>query len=268
MRAAPALLVVSLLAPLALLPSARAEIYRWTDERGTTHYVDDLAQVPEARRPGAKVFRSRVPVEAAPEADASAPTQGGFAGALARDLGLLKQPTQDPISVLQVVGVYPARGWYPAAVLGPSVVEEVVAATRAAASAKRLPQSVAGAEAAVLRVAESLGVPGPPPTVVAEPAPPPAPPAPIVIAPHIVVEAPAPAVVVQQAAPHPDAYVRAYGPAFAWGVPFAPAPQRLSPRKARARPDRTPPLANPAGSISRSPIEPLRSLPFTRSPGF
>jgi len=45
-RLALVLVLAAVLAPAALL----AQVYRWTDERGTVHIADDLNQVPEAYR--------------------------------------------------------------------------------------------------------------------------------------------------------------------------------------------------------------------------
>jgi len=260
------------LALLLLACPAHAEVYRWVDESGAVHFDDDISRVPEAQRPLAQVFRSKAAQVEAPATDSKAPTQGAFAGAIARELGLQTHATQDPVSVLQIVGIYPSAGWNPTAVLSPSVVDEVVQATRAAARARRMRQSTASAEAAVLRVASALGIAAPPPTVVAEPEPPPEPAPPIVVAPNIVVEAP-PAVVVYE--PAPDLASRVIDPTFAFGIPFA-TTVPAGPRPPGLPRGRIPPLDNPAGHLSgpvveplRGPVvEPLRPAPFTRPRGF
>jgi len=253
MRAVAAVaLVVSLAAP------ARAEIYRWIDDAGTVHLDDDIARVPEAQRDRARIFKAKAP----PPVEVAGPTQRGLAGALARELGLQATDTQDPISILQVVGIYPARGWNPQAALSTAVVQEVSTAARVAARAHRLNQSEVGAEAAVSRAATGLGVAAPPPVAIAEPAP--AAPAPVVFAPNIVVEAPQPAVIVERVEPQPVPILSGY-PTFGFGIPFAslPVPRTLGPI-----PDRITPLSDPAGQLHGPLVTPLHSRPFTRPSEF
>jgi len=242
---------------LLVASPAGADVYRWVDEGGAIHLDDDIENVPEARRDGARIFKAK----AAREPEVSGPTEGTFAGALARELGLQASPSQDPVSVLQIVGIYPSVGWHPGAALSAAVVQEVVTAARTAARAHRLRQPEASAEAAVLRVSSGLGVAGPPPAAPAEPAPPPPAAAPpIVIAPNIVIEVPPPAIVVERHEPAPQAVLFGY-PTFANGVLFAPlaAPRVLGPI-----PERITPLSNPAGRLHGPLVAPLGSHPFTR----
>jgi hypothetical protein len=78
-RGAVAALSLSVL--LAALPSpARAEIYRYTDERGQSHYVEDLRNVPERFR------RSAVPVGLR---NAPAPAPGTEAPVTAKPAGTI-----------------------------------------------------------------------------------------------------------------------------------------------------------------------------------
>ena len=239
---------------------AYGEIYRWVDDDGTVHLDDDLARVPEAHRAASRVFQSRVP-PAAPAV--SGPTEGSFASGVAREIGLLRSSQQDPVSVLQVVGIYPSTGWDPAGALSSAVVDEVVRAARAAARARRLPSSEATVEAAVLRVASSLGVAGPAPTALPDP---PAlePAAPIIVAPNVVVESPPVTVsVIERPAPP---VLAGYGyPSFAYGVPFAPFfPSVIGPI-----PNRIVPLSNPAGRLHGPLVQPLRPpTSFQRPMGF
>ena len=248
---------------LAACP-AGADIYRWIDASGALHLDDDIANVPETERDSARIFRAKT----VQQPDVSGPTQGAFAAALARALGLQASSSQDPLSVLQIVGIYPSVGWHPQAALSPAVVQEVVTAARGAARAHRLHQPEASAEAAVLRVSSGLGVAGPPPTAPAEP--PPMPPAapPIVIAPNIVVEAPPATVIVERHEPAPQAVLFGYPfgyPAFIGGVPFAPLP---IPRVLGPIPERIPPLSNPAGRLRGPLVAPLGSRAFTRPVDF
>lgn len=241
---------------LAARPAA-AEVYRWTDESGRTHFDDDAAHIPEGQRERAQVFQTK-PRPEEPAVKSDGPTQAAFAASLARELGMQTVATQDPASLLSLVGIYPSTGWYPNTVLSPAVVQEVVTAARAAARAHRLAQPEVSAEAAVIRVAASLGVATPPPQAIPEP-PPPA----IVVAPNIVVEAPPPAtVVVQNIQPAPQAVLSDY-PTFAFGIPFAP----LGPVPVGPVPNRITPLSNPAGRLHGPLITPLRPGPFTRPSG-
>lgn len=239
---------------------AESEIYRWVDEHGVTHLDDTIDNVPETARDDAKVFQARpVPVHE----PTSGPTQAAFANGVARDLGLLTAGTQDAVSVLHLVGIYPSAGWNTAAPLTPPIVEEVTRAARAAARARRLPQSEASVEASVLRVAAGLGIAGPPPTAVPEP---PAPPT-VVVAPNIVVEAPEqPAVVVHTVERQREPVLTQWGwdPAFG-GVLFAPIPSGPP----GPIPDRITPLSNPAGHLNGPAVPPRPRLqPFRRPAQF
>src|SRR6185295_1739458 len=133
---------------------ARAEIYRWVDDAGTVHLDDDVARVPEAQRDAARVFKTKTALPA----PVTGPTQGSFAGRLTRELGLQTSDTQDPVSILQVVGIYPSGGWDVVAALSPAAVQDIATAARAAARAHRVRSSEVAAESAVLRVATALGV--------------------------------------------------------------------------------------------------------------
>jgi hypothetical protein len=238
---------------------ARAEIYRWTDETGRTHFDDDVARVPADQRDDARVFQTKPRVEASPAGVSNVATQAAFAAGLARELGLQTASAQDPVSLLHIVGIYPSMGWYPATPLSPGVVQEVVTSTRAAARARRLAQPETSAEAAALRVASALGVATPPPAAVEPPSsPPPA----IVVAPNIVIEAP-PVVVVERVERPPPVVLSNY-PTFAFGIPFAPAPVvPIGPV-----PERITPLSNPAGRLHGPLITPLRPGKFSRPIGF
>jgi hypothetical protein len=230
---------------------AEAVIYQWVDERGHVNFDDDLERVPEAQRPAMKVFQAKARPAAAEPEPGGGPRQAAFARQLARDLGLQKTDTQDPVSVLQVVGVYPAIGWHPAAPLTPAIVDEVVRAAVAAARGRRLSQSPSTAEAAVLGVAKNLGMDVPPPTVAPEPSPPPPEPVPIIFAPQIVLESPPPAVpiVVQQPAYYPGHFEG-----------FVPIVADASPRPSRGRPltPRIPPLTRPVTGLRPPVIQPLQ----------
>jgi hypothetical protein len=243
---------------------ARGEIYRWVDEHGVVHLDDTLANVPEPSRQDAKVFQARTAPAAPPSAG---PVQAAFANAVARELGLIASDTQDAVSVLHLVGIYPSTGWNPTATLTSAVVDEVTRAARAAARARRLPQGEASAEAAVLRVASGLGVAGPPPTVVAQPPPPPEPPT-LIVAPNITVEAPPQqTVVVHEQAPEPYLSRWGFDPAFGGGVPFTPIFQNNAHQA--PIPDRIPPLSNPAGHLNGPAVPPRPGIqPFQRPPAF
>lgn len=238
-------IAASILAIFVAYPT-RAEIYRWVDEHGVTHLDDTLDNVPETARSDAKVFQTR----SAPPAEATTgPTQAAFANGIARDLGLLSTATQDAVSVLHLVGIYPSAGWNPSAALTPSVVDEVTRAARAAARARRLPQTEASAEASVLRVAAGLGVAGPPPTVIAEPPQPPT----VVVAPNIVVESPPQQTVVVHTVEREPVLTRwGWDPAFSGGIPFAPIPSGPP----GPIPDRITPLSNPAGHLHGPAVPP------------
>ena len=257
MRIALALLLV-----LSVALPADAVIYRWVDENGSVNFDDDLERVPVDQRPEMKVFAVKKPP--APSADDSpdaGPRQAAFARRVARDLGLQKSTTQDPVSVLQVVGIYPSVGWHPAGPLTLAIVDEVVATTVAAARAHRLRHTAASAEATVLAAAKGLGLDVPPPAVVPEPPPPPPEPAPIVVAPNIIVEAAATApVIVQQA--YPASYAPGWYPNVTDGILFRP-----SLRASRPPPTaRIPPITNPVGRLRLPVIKPLQVRPFQRPP--
>ncbi len=255
MRIVAGLTASILVLTLAAL-DARAEIYRWVDEHGVTHLDDAIANVPESARSDAKVFQTR-PVPAT--APVTGPTQAAFANGVARELGLSSTTTQNAVSVLHLVGIYPSAGWNPTAALTSAVVDEVTRAARAAARGRRLPQSEASAESAVLRVATSLGVAGPPPTAVAE-----APPTTIVVAPNIVVESPPQQTVVVHTIERERGPVLTrwgWDPAFVGGVPFAPIPSGPP----GPIPDRITPLSNPAGHLHGPAVPPRPGpQPFRR----
>ncbi len=253
---------LALLLVLSVALPADAVIYRWVDENGSVNFDDDLERVPVDQRPDMKVFAVKTPPTApAEDTAAEGPRQAAFARRVARDLGLQKSTTQDPVSVLQVVGIYPSVGWHPAGPLTLAIVDEVVATTVAAARAHRLRHTAATAEATVLAVARGLGLDVPPPTVVPDPPPPPPEPVPIVVAPNIIVEAAASApVIVQQ--PYPASYAPGWYPNVANGVLFRPS-QRASRPPPTAR---IPPITNPVGRLRLPVIQPLRVRPFQRPP--
>jgi len=239
---------------LLIGPPARGEVYRWVDEHGVTHLDDTLGNVPETARGDAKVFQSRAaPAPASP----SGPAQAAFANGIARDLGLVASDTQDAVSTLGLVGIYPSAGWHPAGPLTPTIVEEVARAARAAARARRLPQAEASVEASVLRIAAGLGVAGPPPSAAPEPAV--AEPPTIVVAPNIVVEPPPQQTVVVHTVERERTPVLTHwgwDPGFGGGIPFAPIPSGPQ----GPIPDRITPLSNPAGHL-RGPAVPPRPGP-------
>ena len=71
-----ALLLAALLLILAPTP-ARADYYRWTDERGVTHYREGLENVPERYRAGAVPLGLRNAPAPAPAAPTAAPPARG-----------------------------------------------------------------------------------------------------------------------------------------------------------------------------------------------
>lgn len=79
------LALASLLLFLLTAGDSRADIYRWEDESGTTHFTDDLSNVPASRRGKA----TRVIREAPRTAEPPAPSQPGNGNA----------PTAPPPSV-------------------------------------------------------------------------------------------------------------------------------------------------------------------------
>lgn len=262
MRAALGVFVL-LLTSTAFAVPVHAEIYRWVDARGVVHLDDTLTNVPEDARPDAKVFQAR---QAPAPPPATGPVQAAFANGVARELGLIASETQDAVSVLHLVGIYPSAGWNPSAALTPAVVDEVTRSARAAARAHRLPQGEVSAEAAVLRVASGLGVAGPPPTAVAEVPPPPPEPPTFVVAPNITVESPPPTVVIHERPPEP--YLTTYGFDAAFlggGVPFAP----IFNQPRGPLPPRIPPLSNPGGHLRGPLVQPLPGIPpFQHPPQF
>jgi hypothetical protein len=74
-------LAAALAAALLPAPPARADVYRWTDSEGVTHYVPDLESVPREYRGSAQRVKSQAPpargplpalgVERAPGPDAA-----------------------------------------------------------------------------------------------------------------------------------------------------------------------------------------------------
>ena len=242
--------------------NAGAEIYRWVDDHGVTHLDDNVGNVPEERRDAAKVYHART---TAPPADAAAgPPQSAFAAGIARELGLLATDTQDPVSVLSIVGIYPSRGWNSSATLTPAVTDEVVRAARAAARGHRLPQTEAAAEAAVLRISSGLGVAGPPPTAEPEPR---EPEPPLVVTPNIIVAPPPPTVIVHTVEGPAPPVLTGYGfdTAFTGGVPFAAVIG--GPAVTGPIPNRITPLSDPGGHLRGPLVQPLPPLqPFRRPP--
>ena len=58
---------------------AAADVYRWTDENGRTHFDDDVAHIPAAQRDSARVYQMKAPpADAATKSDG--PTQGDKSG--------------------------------------------------------------------------------------------------------------------------------------------------------------------------------------------
>ena len=51
--------------------SGYGEMYKWTDEKGTVHFADDLSHVPEKHRPSVEI--RRVPGEIPPSEDREKP---------------------------------------------------------------------------------------------------------------------------------------------------------------------------------------------------
>ncbi len=56
--------------------AARADIYDWVDESGTSHFANDMQSIPEERRPSARVMLMEKP-GAAGDAKAAAPAAPG-----------------------------------------------------------------------------------------------------------------------------------------------------------------------------------------------
>lgn len=143
------------------LPAARADLYQWTDTDGVIHVVDDATAVPQVYRDRVKVYRARTPSTSvsppgtllSPSRTYTASSQGMFAQKLAVDLGLIKNRSEDALGPLSGVGIQPASGWRVNEPLTPEALDEVAAAARRAADAKRVPLSPDGAEAVVRQAA-------------------------------------------------------------------------------------------------------------------
>lgn len=54
-------LFITIMALLVTAPAAYAELYSWTDRKGTNHFTDDLAKVPDAYR--AQALANKMPDE-------------------------------------------------------------------------------------------------------------------------------------------------------------------------------------------------------------
>jgi len=152
---------------------SQADLYQWTDADGVLHMVNEISEVPETYRVGMTVYRAAKattglsPLPVAPSKTYAAQSQGAFAQKLALDLGLIKMSSEDAFGPLGGAGVQPISGWEADDPLTPEVVDDVLAAARRAADAKRLPLSADGAEAVVRQAGESFL---PPPTPDSRPA--------------------------------------------------------------------------------------------------
>src|SRR5215510_1215512 len=141
---------------------SQADLYQWTDADGVLHMVNEISEVPETYRVGMTVYRAAKattglsPLPVAPSKTYAAQSQGAFAQKLALDLGLIKMSSEDAFGPLGGAGVQPASGWEANDPLTPEVVDEVLAAARRAADARRLPLSADGAEAVVRQAGESF----------------------------------------------------------------------------------------------------------------
>jgi len=141
---------------------SQADLYQWTDADGVIHIVDEISEVPDTYRAGMEVYRAAQPtagVSPLPVASSrtyAAQSQGAFAQKLALDLGLIKESSEDAFGPLRGAGVQPASGWAATDPLTPEVLDDVLAAARRAADAKRLPLSADGAEAVVRQAGESF----------------------------------------------------------------------------------------------------------------
>src|SRR5258706_9914455 len=146
---------------------SQADLYQWTDDDGVIHIVDETTEVPEAYRDGMKVYRAAKPATgvssspASPSRTYAAQSQGSFAQKIALDLGLIKESSEDAFGPLRGAGIQPASGWEANDPLTPEVLDDVLAAARRAAEAKRVPLSADGAEAVVRQAGESF-LPPPP----------------------------------------------------------------------------------------------------------
>src|SRR5262245_29323778 len=147
---------------LGLPAASQADLYQWTDADGVTHIVSKISDVPDTYRAGMTVYHAAKPatglstLPVAPSWTYAAQSQGAFAQKLALDLGLIKMSSEDAFGPLGGAGVRPASGWEANDPLTPEVVDEVLAAARRAADAKRLPLSADGAEAVVRQAGESF----------------------------------------------------------------------------------------------------------------
>src|SRR5262245_52513271 len=141
---------------------SQADLYQWTDADGVLHMVNEISEVPETYRVGMTVYRAAKattglsPLPVAPSKTYAAQSQGAFAQKLALDLGLIKMSSEDAFGPLGGAGVQPISGWEADDPLTPEVVDDVLAAARSAADAKRLPLSADGAEAVVRQAGESF----------------------------------------------------------------------------------------------------------------
>jgi len=154
---------------------SQADLYQWTDADRVIHIVDETSEVPEAYRADMKVYRAAKPatevstLPVSPSRTYAMQSQGAFAQKIAFDLGLIKKSNEDALGPLRGAGVQPAGGWQVSDPLTSEVLSDVLAASRRAAEAKRLPISADGAEAVVRQAGESFL---PPPLPVREEEPP------------------------------------------------------------------------------------------------
>jgi uncharacterized protein DUF4124 len=141
---------------------SQADLYQWTDADGVMHIVDEAAEVPDAYRAGMKVYRAAKPttgvspLPVSPSRSYAAQSQGAFAQRIALDLGLVKESSEDALGPLGGAGIQPASGWEANDPLTLEVVDDVLAAARRAADAKRLPLSADGAEAVIRQAGEAF----------------------------------------------------------------------------------------------------------------
>jgi uncharacterized protein DUF4124 len=144
---------------------SQADLYQWTDTDGVIHMVNDISAVPETYRAGMQVYRAAKPttglspLPVSPSRTYAAQSQGAFAQKIALDLGLIKESGDDAFGPLRGAGVQPAGGWEASDPLTPEVLDDVLAAARRAADAKRLPLSADGAEAVVRQAGEAFLLP-------------------------------------------------------------------------------------------------------------
>ncbi len=150
-------------------PAAGADLYRWTDARGVIHLVDESVEIPETYQEQVQVYRSSSSDgEAAaalitPSREYAARSQGAFAQKIAVDFGLITDGSIDALGPLNGVGIQPAGGWQVSRALDPDSVDQLVAAVRRAATARRLALSADGAEAIIRQAAIDFIPPSPPP---------------------------------------------------------------------------------------------------------